>query len=266
MKTKNVIIDKPQQLSDEIEGFRLDAIDAEANYTVARLRLCRDSQSHEPVLFYSQELSRNFKNPDDPFARRHLIRAFVPGQFGAAADEAITSKFQDSLLAHKPTISDYSPLSDIHSEKMSLFMDEETAQFLEDQEIRVDGLAEDFQSIESISANAYMEGIAFDASQLKRELGRIKAQCAVLKGEMADHFEEPIEPNLISEDLFAEALARQTKMPQGMMQSYLLVREQMVEVEKQLGEFDAAVFSETASKICLPKAVELLPLLPAMAS
>ncbi|MCH8327639.1 MAG: hypothetical protein IID15_03840, partial [Candidatus Marinimicrobia bacterium] len=122
MITKNVIIDKPQRLEDEIEGFKLDAIDEEKNYTAARLRLCRDSQNHEPVLFYSQELSRNFKNPEDPFARRHLIRAFVPGQFEAAADEVIGAKFQDSLLAHKPAIADYSPLSDIHSETMSLFM------------------------------------------------------------------------------------------------------------------------------------------------
>ncbi len=266
MITKNVIIDKPQRLEDEIEGFKLDAIDEEKNYTAARLRLCRDSQSHEPVLFYSQELSRNFKNPEDPFARRHLIRAFVPGQFEAAADEVITGKFQDALLAHKPAISDYSPLSDIHSEKMSLFMDEETAQFLEDQEIRIDGLSEDFQGIESVSANPYMEGIALDASQLKKELAKIKAQCAVIKGKMADHFEEPIEPNLISEDVFAEALARQTKVPQGLVQSYMLVREQMNEVEAQLGEFDAAVFSETASKIRLPKAVESFPLLPALAS
>ena len=263
---KNVIIDNPQRLEDEIEGFKLDAIDAEQNYTAARLRLCRDSQNHEPVIFFSQELSRNFKNPEDPFSRRHLIRAFTPGQFGAAADEAITAKFQDSLLAFKSAIPDYSPLSDIHSEKMSLFMDEETAQFLDDQEIRVDGLSEDFQSIESVSANSYMEGIASDASQLKRELGRIKAQCAVIKGEMADHFEEPMEPNLVSEDIFAEALARQTKVPQGLVQSYMLVREQMTDVEKQLGEFDAAVFSETASKIRLPKAVQSFPLLPALTS
>lgn len=263
---KNVIIDKPQRLEDEIEGFRLDAIDEEQNYTVAKLRLCRDSQNNEPILFYSQELSRNFKNPEDSFGRRHLIRAFVPGQFGAAADEAITAKFQDSLLAFKSAIPDYSPLSDIHSEKMSLFMDEETAQFLDDQEVRIDGLAEDFQGIESVSANSYMEGIAFDASQLKKELGRIKAQCAVIKGEMADHFEEPIDPKTATEDVFAEALARQTKVPQGLVQSYLLIREQMNDVEKQLGEFDAAVFSETASKIRLPKAVESFTSLPALAS
>ena len=263
---KNVIIDKPQRLEDEIEGFKLDAIDAEQNYTAARLRLCRDSQNHEPVIFFSQELSRNFKNPEDPFSRRHLIRAFTPGQFGAAADEAITAKFQDSLLAFKPAIPDYSPLSDIHSEKMSLFMDEETAQFLDDQEIRVDGLSEDFQGIESVSANPYMEGIAFDATQLKRDLSRIKAQCAVIKGEMADHFEELIDPKTATEDVFAEALARQSKVPQGLVQSYLLIREQMNEVEAQLAQFDAAVFSETASKIRMPKAVESFPLLPALAS
>ena len=266
MITKNVIIDKPQRLEDEIEGFKLDAIDDEQNYTAARLRLCRDSESQEPVLFYSQELSRNFKNPEDPFSRRHLIRAFVPGQFEAAADEVITSKFQDSLLAHKPAISDYSPPSDIHSEKMSLFMDEETAQFLEDHEVRIDGLSEDFQGIESVSATPYMENIASDATQLKREMARLKGQLAVVKGQMADHFEEVIEPQSATEDVFAEALARQTKVPQGLVQSYMLIREQTGEVETQLGEFDAAVFSETASKIRLPKAVESFPLLPALAS
>ena len=262
---KNVIIDTPQRLEDEIEGHKLDAIDEEKNYTVARLRLCRDAQNHEPVLFYSQELSRNFKNPEDPFARRHLIRAFVPGQFEAAADEVIGAKFQDALLAHKSAIADYSPLSDIHSEKMSLFMDESTAQFLEDQEVRIDGLSEDFQSIESVSANSYMEGIAFDATQLKRELARLRGQLAVVKGQMADHFEEVIDPQSASEDVFAEALARQTKVPQGLVQSYLLIREQLSEIEGQLGEFDAAVFSETASKIRLPRAVEMLPTASALA-
>ena len=259
MLTKNVIIDTPQRLDDEIEGFKLDAVDEEKNYTAARLRLCRDTQHHEPVLFYSQELSRNFKDPQDPFSRRHLIRAFVPGQIEAAADEVIGAKFQDSLLAFKSAIPDYSPLSDIHSERMSLFMDEQTAQFLEDQEVRIDGLAEDFQGIESVSATPYMENIAMDATQLKREMARLRGQLAMVKGQMTDHFEELIDPKTASEDVFAEALARQTKVPQGLVQSYMLIREQLSEVETQLGEFDAAVFSETASKIRLPRAVELLP-------
>ena len=137
-------------------------------------------------------------------------------------------------------------------------MDEETAQFLEDQEVRIDGLAEDFQGIESVSASPFMEGIASDASQLKRELARLKGQCAVIKGQMADSFEEHIDPQAVTEDLFAEALARETKVPKGLVQSYLAIREQMNRVQGQLGEFNAAVFSETASKIRLPRAVEVL--------
>ena len=262
---QNVVIDRSQRLEDDIEGFKLDAVDDEKNYTVARLRLCRDAQNQEPVLFFSQELSRNFKDPQDPFSKRHLIRAFVPGQFEAAADEAITAKFQDTLLAHKPAIPDYSPLSDIHSEKMSLFMDEETAQFLEDQEVRIDGLAEDFQGIESVSASPFMEGIASDASHLKQQLSQLQGQCAVIKGQMADSFEEYIDPMAVTEDVFAEALARETKLPKGLVQSYLAIREQMAHIQEQLGEFNAAVFSETASKIRLPRAVEMLPPVTALA-
>ena len=144
---QNVVIDRPQRLEDEIEAFKLDAVDDEKNYTAARLRLCRDSENHQPVLFYSQELSRNFKDPQDPFGKRHLIRAFTPGQFQAAADEVVTGKFQDTILAHKNKVPDYSPLTDIHSTNMSLFLDEETAQFLEDVDVRIDGLSEDFQGI-----------------------------------------------------------------------------------------------------------------------
>ncbi len=117
---KNVVIDRPDRLEDEIEGFKLDAVDEEKNYTAARLRLCRDPENRQPVLFFSQELSRNFKDPQDPFSKRHLIKVFTPGQFQAAADEAITGKFQDTILAHKGKIPDYSPLTDIHSSRMNL--------------------------------------------------------------------------------------------------------------------------------------------------
>ncbi len=103
---KNVVIDRPDRLEDEIEGFKLDAVDGEQNYTATRLRLCRDPENHNPVLFYSQGLSRNFKDPQDPFGKRHLIKVFTPGQFQAAADEAITGKFQDTILAHKGKIPD----------------------------------------------------------------------------------------------------------------------------------------------------------------
>ena len=143
----NVVIDRGDRLEDEIEGFKLDAVDDEKNYTAARLRLCRDPENHQPVLFYSQELSRNFKDPRDPFGKRHLIKVFTPGQFAAAADEAVTAKFQDTILAHQQAIPDYSPLTDIHSAKMNLFLDEDTAQFLEDVDVRMDGLSEDFQGI-----------------------------------------------------------------------------------------------------------------------
>ena len=69
----NVVIDSPQRLEDEIEAFKLDAVDDEKNYTAVRLRLCRDSQEGQPTLFYSQQLSRNFRDPRDPFGNRQLI-------------------------------------------------------------------------------------------------------------------------------------------------------------------------------------------------
>ncbi len=255
----NVLIDLPQRLEDEIEGFKLDAVDEEKNYTAARLRLCRDSENRQPVLFYSQELSRNFKDPQDPFGRRHLVRAFAPGQFQAAADEVVTGKFQDTLLAHKQTIPDYSPLSDIHSTNMSLFLDEETAQFLEDVDVRMDGLSEDFQGIESVSTTPFLDDIARDATQLKRELAGLRGKFEVVKEQLADEFEEYLDPKTVSDEVFYETLAREGHLPQRLIQAHLSIRKRMQELEAQLGQVEAAVFAETAPKIRLPRAVELLP-------
>ncbi len=260
---QNVMIDTPQRLEDEIEGFKLDAVDEEKNYTAARLRLCRNPENRQPVLFYNQELSRNFKNPQDPFGKRHLVRAFTPGQFQAGADEAVTGKFQDTILAHKGKIPDYSPLTDIHSTRMNLFVDEETCQFMEDSDIRIDGLAEDFQGIESVSATPFMDGIARDATQLKRELAGLKGKYEVVKEQLADEFQEYVDPKTASDEVFGEALARENNVPQHLVQSYLSIRERMSELESQLGQFQAAVFNETATKIRLPRAVESLS--PAMA-
>jgi len=255
---KNVVIDRGDRLEDEIEGFKLDAVDDEKNYTAARLRLCRDPENHQPVLFYSQELSRNFKDPRDPFGKRHLIKVFTPGQFAAAADEVVTGKFNETILAHKDAIPDYSPLTDIHSTKMNLFLDEDTAQFMEDVDVRMEGLSEDFQGIESISATSFMEDIARDATQLKRELAHLKGKYAVIKEQLADEFEEYVDPK-VSDEVFGEALAREGKVSPGLVQSYLSIRERMQELEAQLGQFQAAVFNETAPKIRLPRAVEVLP-------
>ncbi len=256
---QNVVIDRPQRLDDEIEGFKLDAVDDEKNYTAARLRLCRDTQNHQPVLFYSQELSRNFKDPQDSFGKRHLVRAFAPGQFQAAADEVVTGKFQDTLLAHKSAIPDYSPLSDIHSTRMNLFVDEETAQFLEDVDVRIDGLSEDFQGIESVSSTPYLEDVARDATQLKRELADLRGKYGVVKEQLADEFEEYLDPKTVSDEVFYETLAREGHLPQRLVQAHLNIRERMQELEVQLGQVEAAVFAETAPKIRLPRAVELLP-------
>ena len=252
----NVVIDSPQRLEDEIEGFKLDAVDDQKNYTAARLKLCRDSQEGEPVLFYTQELSRNFKDPRDSFGNRHLIKVFTPGRFQAAADEVITGKFQDALLAHKSTIPDYSPMTDIHSTRMNLFMDAPTAQFLEDEGIRIDGLSEEFNGIESVSATPFMDGVAHDATLIKRELAGLKGKLAFLKDDLADYLGD-INPRYASEDVFAEALACTPKVPANLMQSYLSIRERMNKLEGQLGHVQSTIFQETAPKIRLPQAVEI---------
>jgi len=247
----NVIIDTPARLDEDIEDFKIDAVDDEKNFTVSRVKLCREPDSDKPILFYTQKLSRNFKNPRDPFGKRQIIKAFTPSNFEAVGDTALEKKFTDTVLAHKSEIDDYSPLTDIHSQKMNLFLDEDTAVFLDDIGINVDGFSEDFQSIESVSASPFMEEIAGDAAKLKKELNEFRRDLIIVKQQMADDFKEYLDPNMATEDEFAEALSREN-VPADLIKNYLKFKEKINKLESQLGEVSNAVFKETAAKIKLP--------------
>ncbi|MFC1555264.1 hypothetical protein ACFL7D_11580, partial [candidate division KSB1 bacterium] len=218
-------------------------------------KLCRDTEDQKPLLFYSQELSRNFKDSTDPFSKRHIIKVYTPSNHMAAADSALEHKFNDTVLAFKTAIPDYSPLTDINSQKMNLFLDHDTAQFMSDVGINIDGLGEDFQSIESVSSNPYLEDIAVDASKLKTELANLKNNYRITKEQMAGEFKEHIDPRTLDDDAFAEALSHE-KVSQSLVQTYLSLKEQIQAIEAQLGEVSSVVFNETKSKIKLPKLIE----------
>jgi len=251
----NVIIDVPERIDQDIEDFKIDAIDDEKNYTTSRIKLCRDPEDESPILFYSQELSRNFKNPNDPFSKRHIIKTFTADNAEAVADVTVEHKFKDTLLAHKNFVWDYNPLSDIHSGSMNLFMDEDTAGFLEDIGVRTDGMAEDFQSLESVEATPFMEDVSLDATRLKNELKDLTGRLWIVKDEMASEFDLWVDVKTLTDDAFEECLAVET-VSQGLVQTYLSLKEQIEALKAKLGEVNKTVFEETKSKIRLPKIIE----------
>ena len=253
---ENVIIDIPERLDDQIENFKLSAAEDEKNYTTAKIKLCREPETNKPLLFYSQELIRNFKDPFDPFGKRHLIKVFTPSNHQAVADTSLESKFKDTVLAHKDRIVDYSPLTDIHSHNMNLFIDEDTAQFMDDVGINVDGMGEDFQSIESVSASPFHEEVSYDSMHLKRELRSLEIKLSDVKRMMSDEFEEYADPQIITDEEFNERLAREN-ISSSLTQDYLATKEQIERLKSQLGELSSAVFSEISTKIKLPKALEV---------
>ena len=251
---ENVIINLPERIEDDIEDFKIDALEDEKNYTMAKIKLCRTPED-KPLLFYSQELSRNFRNPQDPFGKRHIIKTFTPSNLEAVADIALENKFKDTLLAHKNNIRDYSPLTDVHSEKMNLFMDEETATFISDIGINVDGLGEDFQSMESVESTPFLEEVSLDASRIKRELANLKGRLLIIKEQMADEFENWVNVRILTESEFDEKLAVE-KVSEGLVQSYLSCKEQVNHLKTQLSEVNETVFSETKQRIKLPGILE----------
>jgi len=246
---ENVIINTPNRIADNIESFKLDTIADEKNYTVSRITLIHNDD--KPVLFYSHKLNRNYRDPNDSFNGKEIIKAFTPSNFKAVADIVLEKKYTDTILAHKNHIRDYSPLTDIHSRKMNLFMDEDTAVFMSDIGVNVEGLGEDFQSMESVASTPHMEEVSRSASELKRELNDLKIKHSELKEAMADEFSEWFNPDTLTDEEFNERLAMET-VPDYLLQQYLSVTDEIRILKSKLGQVNREVFNETKQIIKLP--------------
>ena len=253
---ENFVIDLPNRIDDRVEDFKLGAAEDEKNYTTSKIKLCREPETDKPLLFYSQELIRNFKDPRDPFSKRHLIKVFTPSNHQAVADTSLEGKFKDTVLAHKERIVDYSPLTDIHSHDMNLFIDEDTAQFMDDVGMNVDGMGEDFQSIESVSASPFHEEVSYDAMELKKELHQLEGRISDVKRMMADEFDEYSDPQFLTDGEFNERLTKEN-ISSSLTQRYLSTIEEISRLKSQLGDLSSAVFSEVSTKIKLPKAMDM---------
>ncbi len=251
-----IVINKPERLDSDIEDFKIDAVEDSKNFTASRIRVCRDPRSEEPVIFYTQELIRNYKSPNDPFGKRWVLKTFSPENAMAAADVALERKFSDSILAHKKQIPDYSPLTDIHSDEMGLFLDEDTATYLSDVGINIDGLGEDFSGIETVSATPFMEEVAVDVGKLKGELGTLRNELRRVQQAILD--EIGIERESISFTVeFFDLLLVEHRVSDSLIQKLLELKSQITGLETQLGQASSAVFSETVTRIHLPGRIDL---------
>ena len=252
---ENVLINTPGRIDNDIDDFRLDCIDDEKNYTVSRIKLCRDIHNDKPLLFFTHDLTRNFRDKNDPFGKKQIMKVFTPANHEAVADLTLTKKFEDTILAHRDNIRDYAPLSDIHSQHMKLFMDEKSAEFVSDIGINIDGLSEDFSEMESVEASPFMEDVSVDASRLKEEKQALRGKLMVIKDQIADTFDEYQDPKTLTDDEFAEVMALQI-VPDGLVQRYLEVTEEIKSVNKKLGEVNSVVFRETSTRIKLPERIK----------
>lgn len=248
----NVLINTPDKIDDDIDDFKLDCLDDEKNSTVSRIKLCRNVDDDKPLLFYTQDLTRHFRDRNDPFGKKQILKVFTPENFEAAADVTLTKKFEDTVLAHRNKIRDYSPLSDIHSEQMKLFMDEKTAEFVSDIGVNIDGLLEDFSEMESVEATPFLEDISVDATKLKEELQFLQTKLILVKDQIADVFDEYMDPRQLTDDEFAVYMTNEN-VPDGLVQNYLEVKEELDRVKGQIGEISTVVFRETSTKIKLPE-------------
>lgn len=252
----NIVIDKPEKLDSDIEDFKIEAVEEAKNFTASRIRLCRDPESEEPVIFYTQELIRNFKNPHDPFGRRWVLKTFSPENAMAAADVTLERKLTDSILAHKLQIPDYSPLTDIHSDEMGLFLDEDTAVYLSDMGINVDGLGEDFSGIETVSATPFMEEVAYDVGKLKSELMELRNSLRSVQQAILDEIGDRRELASIPAESF-DLLLAEHRISDTLVPKLLELKSRISILESQLGQASSVVFSETVTKIHLPGRIDL---------
>jgi|TARA_B100000959_G_scaffold2367_1_gene2678 hypothetical protein len=251
MKNNKLVIHTPDKIDQEIEDFKLDSFEDGKNYSAAKIKLTRDVETEKPIIWYSQELIRNHRDPNDPFGKRQILKPFTSSNLEAVSDETLTQKFQDTVNAYKKEIPDYAPLTDVHSMEMKVFVDEDSAQFIEDIGVSVDGLNSDFSEMESVEANPFYEDAAGSASRLKKELWYVKKQLENVKESIADEFDEYKDPKSFTHDEFAARMALE-KVTESLVQRYLSLQEQKKDIESRLGEVNREVYRETTQKIRLP--------------
>ena len=247
-----VVIDSPERIMQDVEEFRLDCLDREKNFTLSKLKLTRDPETEEPRLFYSQQLIRNFKDDDDPLNRKMFIKAFTPSNVDAAYDQTLDQKYTDSLLAYKPVIHDYNPLSDIHSHDMRLFMDDETATFLSDSDVSIDALKDDFLGIESVNATPYHVDLGHDTSRLKQELSSIESKMASLKMEMQKEFKNGINLAGLNNEEFENLIAN-NHSSSSPVQTYLSLKDRINSIKSRISELNEELITDTRLQVRLPR-------------
>lgn len=247
-----VVIDTPERIQQDVEEFRLDCLDREKNFTLAKLKLTRDPETEEPRLFYSQQLIRNFKDDDDPLTRKMFIKAYTPSNVSAAYDTTLDQKYTDSLLAYKPIIHDYNPLSDIHSQEMRLFLDDETATFLSDSDVSIDALKEDFLGIESVNATPYHVDLGYDTTKLKNELSSHMSKMASLKMEMQNEFSNGVNLAGLNNKEFERVIAN-NYMSTGLVQTYLSLKDRINSIKSRIGELNEELITDTRLHVRLPR-------------
>ena len=247
-----VVIDTPERIQQDTEEFKLDCLDREKNFTLAKLKLTRDPETEEPRLFYSQQLIRNFKDDSDPLNRKMFIKAFTPTNVDACYDTTLDQKYTDSLLAYKPTIHDYNPLSDIHSQEMRLFIDDETATFLSDSDVSIDALKEDFLGIESVHATPYHVDLGYDTTKLKNELSGHLSKMATLKIEMQKEFSNGVNLTGLNDEKF-ESLIANNHSASGFVQTYLSLKDRINSIRARIGELNEELITDTRLQVRLPR-------------
>jgi len=255
MQDSKLIIHTPDKIDNEIEDFKLDSFEEKRNYSAAKIKLTRDVETEKPVLWYSQELIRNHRDPDDPFGKRQILKPFTSLNLEAVCDETLTQKFKDNINAYKKEIPDYAPLTDVNSQEMRVFIDEDTAQFVEDIGISMDGLDSDFSEMESVKASSFYLDVASEASKLKEELLFLNKQLFKIKEAIANEFEVYLDPKTVSDEEFTSLMALE-KVSDSLVQRYLSVKEQKKDIEDRLGKINSEVYSETTKKIRLPERLQ----------
>ena len=245
-----VVIDTPERIQQDTEEFKFDCLDREKNFTLSKLKLTRDPETEEPRLFYSQQLIRNFKDDDDPLNRKMFIKSYTASNIDACYDTTLDQKYTDSLLAYKPIIHDYNPLSDIHSQEMRLFLDDETATFLSDSDVSIDALKEDFLGIESVPATPYHIDLGYDTTKLKNELSGHLSKMTSLKIEMNKEFSNGANLAGLNDEEFESLIANNHSFS-GLAQTYLSLKDRINSIRTRIGELNEELITDTRLQVHL---------------
>ncbi len=140
------------------------------------------SENGDTYLVRSRNIQRPAHNPNDTFSHAKLYSPMKisPEAISAATTIIQEKKVADTVLPFERSVKEYNPETDILSDNNVLIIERSAADVIEAVGWNMDGIANEYERVESVAPSTYQSNIADDIVVIKRDIRDIMSRIGML--------------------------------------------------------------------------------------